>query len=687
MAPTSENTSSTDTHQRNKLHKANDPRGKSHGYSDSGVGLEQSNEPALTKEPVEAAYAPAEGYEERREHAKRSDVAEFDDVTAYQHDTTEYDVDPKDLGATAGTTTGATIRTTDDDSSARNQVRTGTNKSTVDHKDPYWGDIPQGQGVYNTVAGHGSSSDEARRQHTTDDSTEHRSFPLVTDRTRQHPEETSTSEAREPEKTHEKDSHWKEGTAGAAVAGAAGTAAYKASRDNEDRCKTTETEETAEEKEKKGRGGLFGVFHRSKDDKEKEKDHHHKDKEHHHKEKHAKEEKAAPVAAAGYATREDRRQDEQRYQDQNRFDNTRSTKTDPALAAAAVAYSQHHDRNTSASRHNDPATRSNEGEYNTLSSGTASGVRSGDSGAATARDTATTRDLDDRKESNRNAAVYGTAGAAALGAGGYAAHEYRKEREEEHEPLNKDTQEQSSRSGGWFTAPLTSTSHSTDPSQSQRDTYTTDDSSKRTGGLAAAPLTTSSSTRDPAQNHREAYTTDDSSRRTGGFAAAPVPISTSTRDPAADSYPSTSTTNTQQPAVREPSAEIPRATEDANHGKYNTLASGTPSGINLGDDKPKAATSLPAVTDEKSNKGAMATAGLAAAGAGAGAAALASRHDDEKDKEPEKTREKSLQKDTYTSGVVPGAVGSQQKVTHKCVKCGEENDITQYFKEKGKTRI
>ncbi|KAK0384422.1 hypothetical protein NLU13_8508 [Sarocladium strictum] len=702
MAPNSENTSSTGTHehQRNKLHKPNDPRGKGHGHSDSGVGFEPSNESALTKEPVEQAYAPAEGYEERREHAKRSDVAEFDDVKADHHDTTEYNVDPKNLGTTVGTTTtGANINTTETDSSSHNQVRSGMQTSTVDHKDPYWGDLPQGQGVYNTVSGHGSSSDEARRHQNSQDSTEHRSFPLVTDRTREHHDD-STIDHREPERTEEKkDSNWKEGAAGAAVAGAAGTAAYKATRDDEDRSKTTETEETAEEKEKKGRGGLFGVFHRSsKDDKEKdnehhhkEKDHHHKEKDHHHKEKHSKEEKAAPIAAAGYAAREEKQQDEQRYQAQNPSDSTRSAKNDTALAAAAAAYSQRSgsDRNTFSAYQNDPATRGNEGQYSTLASGTPSGVRTDDSVTAGTRDATATRTVDGQKESNRNAAIYGTAGAAAaLGAGGYATHEYRKDHDDKNEPSTKDIREDSSRSGGWFTGPVTSTINSTGPAEAQRDTDSAVNSS-RSPPFTAAPVTTTTSTRDPVQAQRETFSAEDSSKHTGGSSAAPIPTSTSTSThaPAADSSTSGKAARSGEAAIREPSAELPRITEDANHGKYKTLASGTPSGINLEEGKPTGTSTLPTVNDEKSNKGALATAGLAAVGAGAGSAALASRRNEDQENRLPKDSEKPLHKDTNTSTVLPGAAGREQKVTHKCVKCGEENDITQYFKEKGRSGI
>ncbi|KAH8174735.1 hypothetical protein LIA77_06154 [Sarocladium implicatum] len=678
MSPEDKNTISN-THQRNKLHKANDPRGRGHGHSDSGVGImDSSNEPAATKEPVEEAYAPAEGYEERREHAKRSNVAEFDDVKADKHDTTEYDVDPNDLGTTAATATGAnvvdnTARTkTEDDNVPHNVVRTGKQGSTLDHADPYWGNLPQGQGTYNTVAGHGSSSDEARRHHSGDDTSGQRTFPLVTDRTRQHHQDPAERRFEDQQETQhkesQKDSHWKEGTAGAAGAGAAGTAAYLATRDHDERTKN-EPEETAEEKEKKKSGGLFGIFHRDhKGDKHKEDKHKEDTKLTKEDKKHTREEKAAPIAAAGFASRDDKHHDEQTYK-QLEGDNHRSAK-DPAVAAAATAYATHaHDGNTSSQRE-DPIARGNDDSYNRLADGTPSGVRTGGPEPAITREPVTSAATDDHKDSNRNAAVYGTAGtAAALGAGGYAAHELRKDRDEKRdEPLSRDTttttttRDEAPRSGGWFTSPVTNTSQTTDPVQSQRDTFTQEDSSRRANpAVAAAPV---------------------------------VAASSLSRDPAADTYPSAATTTTtantstsaSQPAMREPSTEIPRTTATANEGKYNTLSSGTPSGINVGGtDKPattSAATTLPTVQDEKSNRGAMATAGIAATAAGAGGAYYATRDDEQKKPEEEKPLQKETK--TTTSSVLPGSVGGQEKVTHKCVKCGEENDVTHLIKEKAR---
>ncbi|KAI0017368.1 hypothetical protein F4780DRAFT_796389 [Xylariomycetidae sp. FL0641] len=51
-------------------------------------------------------------------------------------------------------------------SEGRNAVRNGVTKKAgktdVNHQDPYWGDVPYGTGVYNSVSGHGSAEDQRR---------------------------------------------------------------------------------------------------------------------------------------------------------------------------------------------------------------------------------------------------------------------------------------------------------------------------------------------------------------------------------------------------------------------------------------------------------------------------------------------------------------------------------------------
>ncbi|KAF5584225.1 uncharacterized protein FSUBG_12859 [Fusarium subglutinans] len=127
--------------------------------------------------------------------------------------------------------------------------------------------------------------------------------------------------------------------------------------------------------------------------------------------------------------------------------------------------------------------------------------------------------------------------------------------------------------------------------------------------------------------------------------------------------------------------------ENANAGKYNTLASGTPSGVAYDDDL---STSRPTqqLTSEKkddSHFGAKA-AGLGAAAAGAVTSAALSRNKDDKpveDKireEPETERKlDQTEAQRPITGAVAPQVGTNKPVIHKCQKCGEDNDISKYF--------
>jgi hypothetical protein len=140
-------------------------------------------------------------------------------------------------------------------------------------------------------------------------------------------------------------------------------------------------------------------------------------------------------------------------------------------------------------------------------------------------------------------------------------------------------------------------------------------------------------------------------------------------------------------------------TESANHGEYNVLASGTPSGIRIEDDehtKRSAEPTIPESTEEKHDKSKWAAAGLGAAGVGAGAAALSSRdpEDDKKETdklepiEQEQIKQYEIEEAKPNSAPVVGATASRpDKVIHKCNKCGEENDISNYFASDGSRKI
>ncbi|KAF4442703.1 hypothetical protein F53441_11665 [Fusarium austroafricanum] len=129
-------------------------------------------------------------------------------------------------------------------------------------------------------------------------------------------------------------------------------------------------------------------------------------------------------------------------------------------------------------------------------------------------------------------------------------------------------------------------------------------------------------------------------------------------------------------------------TENANAGKYNTLASGTPSGVAYDDDFETSRTQKPDTSHEKDSHFGAKTAGLGAAAAGAGTAAAMSRNKDEKPfedkaRQTEPQTERGLERDTKDhkpiTGAVAPTVGTNKPVIHKCQKCGEDNDISQYF--------
>ncbi|KAF5596959.1 hypothetical protein FPCIR_3829 [Fusarium pseudocircinatum] len=127
--------------------------------------------------------------------------------------------------------------------------------------------------------------------------------------------------------------------------------------------------------------------------------------------------------------------------------------------------------------------------------------------------------------------------------------------------------------------------------------------------------------------------------------------------------------------------------ENANAGKYNTLASGTPSGVAYDDDLSTSRSSEQPTTqkNDDSHFGTKA-AGLGAAAAGAGTAAALSRNKDEKPvedkiREEPQTERKLDQSESHRpiTGAVAPQVGTNKPVIHKCQKCGEENDISKYF--------
>ncbi|KAH7136970.1 hypothetical protein B0J13DRAFT_560315 [Dactylonectria estremocensis] len=142
----------TTGHEHNKLHKANDPRGfsegddasRGHGYKDSGVGLTDSSVPH--REVTSSNPNPSKPSEtsESRETSKPLE-------TSKPFETSERTIEPV-----------SDRRLDDTTSQLTSDVTGGTGETSGKEHTPYWGDIPQGQGVYNTVTGHGSGEDTTR---------------------------------------------------------------------------------------------------------------------------------------------------------------------------------------------------------------------------------------------------------------------------------------------------------------------------------------------------------------------------------------------------------------------------------------------------------------------------------------------------------------------------------------------
>ncbi|KAK3377182.1 hypothetical protein B0T24DRAFT_551293 [Lasiosphaeria ovina] len=146
--------------QRNKLHKPQDPR--THGYSDSGVGLTERDrvDPFNGDESQRRSdYSEAVG---GGLYTREKNPLDSHDSTAAQpaisHDATHESL----KGAAYAPQTQRTSTAADDNVESGAQPRApGSNTP------PYWGSLPKaaGGGIYNTVTGHGSPGDDHDQHH------------------------------------------------------------------------------------------------------------------------------------------------------------------------------------------------------------------------------------------------------------------------------------------------------------------------------------------------------------------------------------------------------------------------------------------------------------------------------------------------------------------------------------------
>ncbi|KAJ4289960.1 hypothetical protein N0V88_006761 [Collariella sp. IMI 366227] len=146
--------------QRSKLHKPADPRG--HKYTDSGVGITEPEHTQRTDEsrwrgPSEAVGGGTYARDTSRPiHPFESIRSDLDTITPTQEDIGFYGGSNRDTGF--GATGGMTEPKKFDN----------THQQSARDSPPYWGSLPKGAGVggvYNTVTGHGSATDDHDEHH------------------------------------------------------------------------------------------------------------------------------------------------------------------------------------------------------------------------------------------------------------------------------------------------------------------------------------------------------------------------------------------------------------------------------------------------------------------------------------------------------------------------------------------
>lgn len=619
-------------HEHNKLHKPNDPRGwsaeeqeaRGHGHTDSGVGITDSQ--------YGSSYthqAPSNTFDNTFDNQRALPPQE----QGTQGSTLAEDLKEPGHDSTTDATTPLPSYQQQENTKSDPEGISGTQKSDA----PYWGNLPRGEGVYNTVTGHGSAED----QHLHDRQTDPRAVAATSQLLDNDPERSSQQRAMpedvtkvegdstshnlpegqdlqgqtlesqnmqgqtsgsqdlqgqdmQGEKSGEQgDSHYKEGLTGAAVVGAAGVGVHELSKhhDDDNLQRTAESQAPGDVDDSKS-GGMFGVFRRKSKDLTK-----HKDETDHPTE--TKEGRSFPLFR-------------------------RSSKSHPEETGAPE---EHKEKKTGGFFHRshdkDAAERSQKSE-----------------------------EKEKEKEKEKDQGIGKAAPALALaGAGGAAAYAATRDRDQDREAKDKSPEGQqhesaiqdpsqridtTQRSGAWDNEP---SSDAPGSQFSKTGAYTA-------GGLGAAGVGAgllASQHNKRSDDLAEQSKIDDSTAR--GFQptsqTSDMTSPTSLGDYTIRPHDSTTDSgrNKEKRIIDNSNAPVAPITRHANEGQYNVLSSGTPSGVKLDDDEdmPKQ-TNIPDRTQKTDTSGdhgleSKAAVGLGAAGLGAGAYE-ATRHRDVPEQQP-----------------------------------------------------
>lgn len=565
---------------------------------------------------------------------------------------------------TGNTNLGGTNTGTTDTSSTDHGVAHKTRQpEDVVQDHPYWGDLPHGGGVYNSVTGHGSEEDQKKRQQElyqqetqglsgqhpstvaglSDSSRDATSYQTTTGGlTGSHGDASKLGE-------REDSSHRNEalmGAGGAATASAAAATAYKMhDRDNTTSDKAPLHEQQHSSGERKERRKSFGLFNRSKED-----DHHHKDKT-----KHTDESKPEKKHSFGglfhrssgdkeshddSTAREVRRDevDRKHHDDSNTAAYTMAG-AGAGLGAGGAAYLATRDRKDDKDdvkdksalgghqhhHHHQPESMVHEHQQK-QSYGTHTEPQHQYQDASQH----TTRGYDEQdSKHSRNMTGAAAATAAGLGAGAVASRHRNDEPRDEQIKTRQQLPESETRGAYANTTsvnPMVGSSltsgntHTDNQPPALTDHANRGDYSHLSSGTASGvePMMGSSSATDNTRANKQPSTLTDHANRgdyshlTSGTASGVEPMISSS------STTSDSRTKQAPPAIA----------GHANHAEYNLLSSGTPSGVRLDEDstdnKDKSSFqpqhTIPETRDQKHDNSRTTAAGLGAAGLGAAAA-------------------------------------------------------------------
>ncbi|KAI0011570.1 hypothetical protein F4779DRAFT_572280 [Xylariaceae sp. FL0662B] len=370
----------SDTHDRlNKLYKNDDPKewseedklARGHKYTDSGVGLTERHHPirhGQTGEPgfITGAFSRTDKYSDNSDSSQTT--------SGRDHTPTDNRTAGEGAGVTGGAAAAAkssTMTKRESNGEGRNVVRNGRDHSNVTRQDPYWAERPHGSGVYNTVTGHGSNETPAAGSghHNTDPAPTHGVYNTVIGHgsgsgssqvsvtgSNQVQKFTSTDgqqrafplggaaehKTNDPASQHT-GSHFKEDLAGTGVGASAGLAAYELTqrrRENELLRGHDEPSKHADpeaQKESKVGGGLF---HHDSKDKEPKAEKKHETKEEKVKEstypKHNKQATATAAAAGAFGTHESLAERSQKNKNPVSENNTYASPTEKATNSSTT---------------------------------------------------------------------------------------------------------------------------------------------------------------------------------------------------------------------------------------------------------------------------------------------------------------------------------------------------------------